>query len=496
MTDVQLLTTNLLTSTLSPRIKRGLRRFLVRTSNHDSHSQLTNSNYSDLYRVVNLPSFPFHSEGDAVGANDVVKRFSPSELLGGFLVGPENRLVELAYRFAINGVPIFDRAIGATSLDPVVRVSAEPSRADVELLLRAAKEGNVDSFFERDKATPAPSSPLFDMARFNAERRSPDVPAIRGYRRLEELTFLTPLVVYGPSGSGKTSIVEGICQSRRVSEPQKTLYYLSAADFSRSLTDSIRRDQTRLFRQLLSQAHVIAIEDADLFSEKDTTQQEFLPILDDAIRTRKLVILTFSRNPATIQGFIPDLAARLVGGLLIPTYSPTDETMRVVVDRVASQLALPFNDEMRELCVQKIPSSIGVICATLVQAAHTLAATRQPLTLEFLDEFLSHRNPSASWSLERIVKTVAKYYAVSVVEMRSKKRSKTLALARSCVVFLARRLTNATFQEIGRQFSNRDHSTMIHAAHEIEEALKTDEELKFHLREITRLLKAENHISF
>ncbi|MGI6400918.1 MAG: helix-turn-helix domain-containing protein [Thermoguttaceae bacterium] len=457
---------------------------------------MTRFNYPDIYRVLELPSFPLQADENGQTVEPVPNRFSSDELLGGFLVGPENRLAELAYRLAVDGTPVFDRPIGATALEPVETAMREPSRADIEFLFRAAQEGKTDALFDRENATSSPASPLFDMARFNATSNLQQAPKILGYRRLEDLDYLSPLVFYGPSGSGKTRVIEGICQRRRVLEPRKTLYYLSASDFARSLADAIRRRQTELFRSLFAQARVIAIEDADLLSERESAQEEFLPILDAAIRAKKLVILSFSRNPATIHGLLPDLAARLASGLLIPTNSPTEETQRVVVDRVVDKLMLPMTDEMRELCAQRLPPTIGAICAALVQVASEAAMTKTPLSIESLDNFFVRRKFERTWSLDRIVKTVAKYFAIPVSEMRSKKRTKTLVLARKCVVFFARQLTDATYQEIGRQFSNRDHSTMIHATNGLEKALRKDKELKFHLHEIARLLKAENYLFF
>ena len=448
-------------------------------------------NSPNLYHDLEIPTSLNENNADAVP-----NPFSPEELLGGFLIGPENGLAELAYRLAADGVPIFDRPIGLSSLDPVEAAVQEHSRADVEILLHAAQDGLLGSVLDQPNGAKISASILFDMATFNASRRSPETPSILGYRHLESLSFSAPLIFYGSSGSGKTRLIEGICQIRRTKEPQKTVFYLSASDFSTSAINAIQRNQTLLFRQLVAQAHVLAIEDSDILAEKETAQLEMLATLDEAIRAQKLVIFSFSRNPSTISGFLSDLAARFSSGLLIPVNLPTDETKRVVVDRIASKLALPLDEEMRQLCVQRLPSTVGAICGSLVQAAQTLAISQSALTIDNLDDFLAKRNPDATWTLDRIVKTVAKYFAVSVVETRSKKRSKTLTLARSFVVFFARKLTNATYREIGRQFSNRDHSAMIHATRQLVKALQNDEELQRHAREIARLLNAEDSVAF
>lgn len=441
----------------------------------------TLNSYSN-FRVLKLPSFPTPTEEGAQRLK--ASLFSSEELLGGVLIGPENRLMELAFRLAVNGVPVFDRPLGASSLDSSLHKRIETTRADVEFMLTATSAGKIDRLFPQEQSLRSEDSSL-----------TKECPRVVSYDKLESCSFLTPLVFYGPTGTGKTKIIEGICQSRRTLEPQKTLYYLSALEFSRALVDALRRDQMQLFRSLFAQAQVIAIEDADLLAEKESVQYEFLPMLDEAILSQKLVILSFSKNPASIRGFIPDLAARFSSGLLIPTSFPSPETRRYIVSQLSQKLSLALDPRVVNLCVEKLPSTIASICSSILQGVQEATLARVPLTIDFWDAFLTRRNPKATWTLERILKTVAKYFAVSVVDLRSKKRTKTLVQARQCVVFLARRLTNATFQEIGRQFSNRDHSTMTHASNELEEALVKDAELKFHLKEIATLLQAQDVLS-
>jgi chromosomal replication initiator protein DnaA len=457
-----------------------------------------------LRRVLALPSFPAVSDDGVALAPDP---FSPNALLGGFVSGPENRLAELAVRFAVDGVPIFERPLGETfDANDAARRDGAPSRDDLETLFRQAADGETDAdfnaMFDRVGVRVAARSPerrptLFPL---DGETDAPNVPSQRstprvvGWRPLEEASFFTPLVFYGPSGSGKTRLVEGICQSRRLAEPNKTLYYLSGADFARSLTNAIRRDQTQIFRSLLGQARVVAIENADVLAERDAAQSEFLPILDAAVREQKLVVVTFSKNPNEIAGLSPELAARLGGGLLIPTRFPTRETKRFVVERAAAKLGLRLDEATIDFCVDNSPASVGGVCGTLVQAAQEFASRTRSPSPENFRALVEARNPEPTWTLDRVIKAVAKQFSVSVVEMRSKKRSKTLVLARNVVFYLARKLTDATFQEIGREFSNRDHSTTLRGARDVAEALETDVELRYQVREIVEKLRAEDRV--
>ncbi len=445
---------------------------------------MTRSNIQDSFRVMDLPVFPQISP-DGSAPDPAALAFTPNELLGGFLVGPENRLAELATRFANEGVPVFDRALGDRAVEPIVDAAREPSRADVEFLFRSTGAA-------RPQNLPKAVDLLYNPANFNRLSATTGGPNIIGYRPLEELTHLAPLVFYGPSGSGKTRLVEGICQRRRILYPKKTLYYLTAFDFAQALNDAIRQDKTELFGQLFSQANVIAIENADVLSTREAAQIAFLPLLDAAIKARKLVILTFSQIPSAINGFLPDLAARFSSGLLVPTNLPSRETKEYVLDKVVQKLGLKLDSATRTLLADRFPSTIGSGCAVLTQLAREMAAFTTPPTYDNVQNYLARRNPVRNWTLERIVKTTAKYFSISVVEMRSKKRLKTLVLARKYVAFLARYLTKATLQEIGDQFSSRDHSTIVYSIREIEEALKTDDQTRQDLRVIVKALDAED----
>ena len=426
-------------------------------------------------RTLNLPLF---QRNDAENAPDA---FSPEVLLGGVLLGAENRLAELATRFVCDGAPIFDRPVGSVESGAPRRAT---SRADVEYLL--SRFGSSD-----EDVSPDAIDLLYDRTNYNRIAAKNNAPQIVDYQRFEDVPFLSPLVFYGPSGSGKTRLVEGICQTRRSLEPKRILYYLSATDFSRALVDAIRREQTELFRRLFIQASVVVIEDIDALATRETAQSEFPPLLDALLSARKLVVLTSSQRPNEIPGLLPDLAARLSSGLLIPVNLPSRETRTVAFHRVAEKLGLQLDSKSRDLCLERFPLNLGGFCASLVQFARETATFHTNVSYESALEYVERRNPEREWTLSDVVKAVAKYFSVSIVDMRGKKRYKTLALARKYVAYLARRLTDATLKEIGEQFSARNHSTIIHAIRDVESLLETDEQARRDLAEIVKALNAQ-----
>lgn len=88
--------------------------------------------------------------------------------------------------------------------------------------------------------------------------------------------------------------------------------------------------------------------------------------------------------------------------------------------------------------------------------------------------YLVIKDASRSLGLvERINLLVTDRTQVTMVELLGPGRSRTLALARQLAMYLARKLTNLSFKEIGNIYS-RDHGTVIHAERTIERALKAD----------------------
>ena len=204
---------------------------------------------------------------------------------------------------------------------------------------------------------------------------------------------------------------------------------------------------------------------------------------------RKLVVLTFSKLPNTIPGLLPTLLQGSrpdCSSRLISLQRNAQRSRR----KIAQKLGLQLDPETQRYA-SKGSQPLGGLCAALVQAASEFATFRLKPTSDNMREYLDRRNPLQQWTLDQLVHTVAKYFSVSVVEMRSKKRLKTLVLARKYFALLARYLTDATLQEIGAQLSSRDHSTILYSVRELEETLQNDEQARHDLREILRRLNVE-----
>ncbi len=445
---------------------------------------MTSLDGRNAFRVLKLPKLPISQDGSHKAASP----FDVESLLDGFVFAPENRVAELAVNLVLHGVPVFDRPIGAAKLTAVASRERVPSRADVEILLDAARSDSpkYDSVFQRI------SSPIFNRDAFNAQRSDADEPSILDYVPFEQVGFLSPLVFYGPSGVGKSRLVEGICGRRRELKPHETIYRLSGSDFSNALLDAIRRDQTQLFRSLFGQANVVALENAELLALNESAQREFLPMLDAALKARKLIVLTFSQRPAEIRGFTADLLARVEAGTLVQVNKPTTETKRFVIQAVSQKLRIGLDDDALDACAQFAPSLIEPLCAAFVQAVRDLRAAKTELTPQNLTEFFQRRDPPQTLTLERITKVVSKELSVSIVAMRGKKRLRSLAFARQCVVFFARRLTDSTYAQIGAAFSRRNHATMIHAENELIEQIQSDPEVRRIVQRIAQALRVDD----
>ena len=117
-----------------------------------------------------------------------------------------------------------------------------------------------------------------------------------------------------------------------------------------------------------------------------------------------------------------------------------------------------------------------------ISAVHSL--TGQAVTEEFAAQVLKDILPAnRPVDIDQIQREVARFYKVAVEELRADRRTKQLALARQVAMYLARKLTQSSYPEIGTRFG-KDHSTVMSACRKVERLRLTEEGLKRELAEL------------
>ena len=272
-----------------------------------------------------------------------------------------------------------------------------------------------------------------------------------------EATGRRLLVLYGPSGVGKSHLGRGVAWKTQQCDPNAEIVLTSGADLGR--TSSAVTEPDSLWRQI-DRAALIVIDDLEPVADKPNAQTALRSRLDAADARGAAVIVAAKTHPLEIPRLSDALRGRLCGGLVAPLVHPGNASRGVLARRFAERLDLPRDKATLERIVTNARTVFD-----LQAAVHGRNPVRQPLEAP---------------TLEEIVATAAEAFGYSTNELTGRSRRQALVEARNIVVFVARRLTGASYLRIGAALGGRDHTTTMHGMKRIQEELgrRTDLRLK------------------
>jgi chromosomal replication initiator protein len=295
-------------------------------------------------------------------------------------------------------------------------------------------------------------------------------------------------LLVGPTGSGKSHLTYGLAErwARRPGSPQVT--YLSAPDFRRQLDQAIAARSTASFRQQLRASELLVIDDLHKLPTASYVQEEFLNTLD-ALPADCRLLVTSSQMPVAIPGLLTAVSSRLAGGLILQLAPLGRQARAELLGQYLSELDRTLEPAALELFATRVE---GEAPQVLRAAAELCAVVPRHETVDEaqMKRFLDARVSRCRTTVEDIVKLVARYHKLSPRMIASSTRRRALVEARGVVVYLARRLLGTSFEQLGQALGGRDHSTIMHSFHKIEETLPRDPQLKSSIEELQRLLRA------
>ncbi len=379
----------------------------------------------------------------------------PLGVLGGFLVGPENRLAETAASWILGGVPFFADSPHTIDLSRQVRASRR----------RSAKKqavSDADSPFSRL------SYPLFP------EESAEEFPPIIDYMPITNVPNLSPIIFFGPSGSGKSALAGGICREYRRLHPDRKAILIPGTDFLGTLLDSVSNRTGTEFQNFFNDCGLLVLDAIEPVIASPVALENLLPLLDRAGRAGTTVILTLIDIPQEQTPLVEALRARIFGGLLIHFALPERESRAILVERFASKMKIALGPETFGLLVDRLPPTVGGMFGAMRQMAELFNWPQSPPAPGKVRLFLDERQPAPVVDIETIARVTAKRFTVKLSEMRSKSRRKTAVAARNMTICLARELLGSTYTELGMWFAGRDHTTVMHGESQIKRQLASD----------------------
>lgn len=273
-----------------------------------------------------------------------------------------------------------------------------------------------------------------------------------------------PLVLFGQTGTGKTELAHSIIMPDGLPGSAKPVYQ-TAIEFSRLFKSAVDTDSTRDFRLRYMKSALVVIDDLHHFSRFPAAQQELVYVLDQLAAKGTPVITTSNRPVQLVDGLMPQLASRLLGGLCVDLKPPGPDARQVIINRLAAVHEMDLDPGLVGFLANRLPVTVPKIRQFFVQfLAQRSGPAGAPVAQ---DELAAYFDQLKSYDREKladlIIQSVAREFKLSPADIKGSSRKQTTALARSVSIYLHRSLLLMSFAKIGSYYGGRDHSTIMHA---------------------------------
>lgn len=299
-----------------------------------------------------------------------------------------------------------------------------------------------------------------------------------------------PLFLYGGSGLGKTHLMHAIGNHVVDSHPDKKILYVQCEQFVNEFIYTIKENKYDDFRNKYRNADMLLIDDIQFIEGKEQMQIEFFHTFNTLYESGKNIIMTCDKPPQSLASLEERLRTRFSSGLTIDITPPDYETRVAILRRRAQLSNTVVPDEVYDYIATNIASNIR----ELEGAFNTVlcyAALAGGITIDIAREALKDQiQPAAvrKVTCSVVMDVVSRYFHVSVEDLKSNKRNKEITNPRQLAMYLCRNMLNMTLPQIGQEFGNRDHTTVMHACSKISDDLEKRPELVKALDEIKKRL--------
>jgi chromosomal replication initiator protein len=301
-----------------------------------------------------------------------------------------------------------------------------------------------------------------------------------------------PLFIYGGVGLGKTHLLHAIANHINNKNRNLRMSYLPSERFVNELIFALQHDQMNHFRDRYRNIDVLLIDDIQFIGGKERTQEEFFHTFNALYELNKQIVISCDRTPREIPTLEERLRSRFEWGLIADIQPPDLETKIAILNKKAEERNIDLPPELSLYIASNIKSNIRELEGALIRLSAYASLTNSELSIslaqEVLKEFFYDRDKVIN--IEKIQKCVCKYFGITITELKSNRRSKNITLPRQMAMYLARKMTNLSLPEIGKQFGGKDHTTVLHSYNKINALINKDPHINAAITAISKTLEA------
>ena len=298
----------------------------------------------------------------------------------------------------------------------------------------------------------------------------------------ENISHYNPLYIYGGVGLGKTHLLNSI--GLELKKNNKVMF-ISAERFMYQFVKSIKANDMVKFKEYFRNTDILLIDDIQFMNGKEAMQEEFFHTFNALLDKGSQIIVSADRAPNKLSRIQERIKSRFSGGLVVDIQKPDQELRKKIIKKKTEELNILYSgqikisSEIQEFISKEITNSIREIVGAVNRiVSFSRIYNKVPSLAEtkvVLKDLLNLTENKVT--IDLIQTLVCKFFKISKNEMLSSRRSRYLVRPRQTAIYLTKILTSKSLPEIGREFSNRDHTTIIHSVKTIEKLKEKDLEM-------------------
>lgn len=298
------------------------------------------------------------------------------------------------------------------------------------------------------------------------------------------------LYINSDTGLGKSHLTHAVAHQVIANSPMTRLYYLTAKQFAAEMIQGIQTKTMVDFKTKYQEnCDILLVEDVHSLTGKKKTQEELNDVLDSLIKGGKRVILTSKKAPRDLVDIDSEFLSRMSSGLVTTIKAPDIDTRRRIIEKKAIQHQLFLDDELIGFLAGHIRGDVRKIESALFALRANAQVNGGRIDLDLVQKTVAaivgqHQELTAAMVCEM----VSSEFKVSIAELQSKSRKKTVTQPRQIAMYLSRKYTDDSLADIGKLF-NRDHSTVLHSIKVVATKLVRDASINAQLEILSEKVK-------
>ncbi len=295
-----------------------------------------------------------------------------------------------------------------------------------------------------------------------------------------------PLFIHGGVGLGKSHLLQAISQTVLEKRDDARILYLSCDSFINQFITAVETGDMNQFRHRYRHVDLLVIDDIHFLAGRDRTQEEFFHTFNTLYQQHKQIILSADCPPSEIPELEERLVSRFNWGLVARIEKPCYETRVAILQKKARMRGLTLPEDVVCYIAAKVENNTRELEGAITKIQGLGLLQQGNIDLELAKSALGETSTPEQRriTIQQILDAVTKYYNVRLSDLQSKRRHKSVAFPRQVCMYLARRHTRYSLEEIGGYFGGRDHTTVLHAVRTVGQDVKDDRQIAEQLTQL------------